>query len=471
MRLFEKTFVFDSDWETVTSAFWTKYPNELQPHVLRVDTLDVDIDPEKQEFATRRLHSLKYCVPRWMECFFGGSSPVGFGLEEAYCSLPDKTLHLKSRNYTFASFFRVDEECTYTPHPTDPSRTLYKQTATYKVFGLGAAINRALERAAVRSAEEKSSVGFSVVQSRASSLEEQGWWRRQCAACIHSLEAAAVNATQHYRDLVRHVEESLHISLCAPSTPPLSSTLSLDRFGSSPLLEPSLFAACAMSASAKRFLLCRPSPPFSLPRNDSSSSLFSSSLSALRSPLASPAMPPSLKALLPASPLSPSSSPDPNVPPSPSPSSPSLSSSAPSSTAVDSTAESGEPRGGARSGDTDCACLRPAPGGTAPLSTSEWRRRQQEERAREAHRKGITQTFALSGEAARPAFPASEESMGAADPGSSREAGGVGRASEEGNAANRVTGRTFGERSYAWSRDAHTPALRPETGASKATHV
>ncbi|KYF41957.1 PRELI family protein, partial [Toxoplasma gondii ARI] len=45
------------------SAFWAKYPNELQPHVLRVDTLDVDIDPEKKEFATRRLHSLKYSVP------------------------------------------------------------------------------------------------------------------------------------------------------------------------------------------------------------------------------------------------------------------------------------------------------------------------------------------------------------------------------------------------------------------------
>lgn len=51
----------------------------------------------------------------------------------------------RSYNYTFSSFFRVDEECTYTAHPDDPSKTLYTQTATYKVFGLGTPINKALE--------------------------------------------------------------------------------------------------------------------------------------------------------------------------------------------------------------------------------------------------------------------------------------------------------------------------------------
>ncbi|PFH32659.1 PRELI family protein [Besnoitia besnoiti] len=379
MKLFEKTFVFDHNWETVTSAFWTKYPNELQPHVLRVDTLDVDIDPEKQEFATRRLHSLKYSVPKWMECFFGGSSPVGFGLEEAYCSLPDKVLRLRSQNYTFSSFFRVDEECVYTPHPTDPSRTLYKQTATYKVFGLGAAINRALERAAVRSAEEKSSVGFSVVQSRASSLAEQGWWRRRCAACFQSLETAAVNATQHYRDLVKHVEASLYprsgsaSSQCsAPSAPPsppsspfpsASSLPSLlfDRFVAYPLLEPSLFAACAMSTSAKRFLLGRLLPPFVLPAEgrDPASSLFSVP-SSLRASLLSlsPSIPLPLNALRPAR--------------------------AAAGSAQAPRLETGDGRAGAAEAgaDVDCPCLRSAPGGTKPESTHEWLTRRQKEKSK-----------------------------------------------------------------------------------------
>lgn len=51
----------------------------------------------------------------------------------------------RSCNYTFASFFRVEEACEYTPHPDNPQHTLYKQTATYKVSGLGLPVNRAVE--------------------------------------------------------------------------------------------------------------------------------------------------------------------------------------------------------------------------------------------------------------------------------------------------------------------------------------
>lgn len=51
----------------------------------------------------------------------------------------------RSCNYTFASFFRVEESCEYSPHPDNPQHTLYKQTATYKVSGLGLPVNRAVE--------------------------------------------------------------------------------------------------------------------------------------------------------------------------------------------------------------------------------------------------------------------------------------------------------------------------------------
>ena len=129
---------------------------------------------------------------RWFQKFFG-ATPVGFAFEEATCSLKERKLTLKyvyksgtfyflyfpaihkhqsppgsssihlqlqifilqadfpvgfvcrSCNYTFASFFRVEETCEYTPHPENPQHTLYTQTATYKVSGLGLPVNRAVE--------------------------------------------------------------------------------------------------------------------------------------------------------------------------------------------------------------------------------------------------------------------------------------------------------------------------------------
>lgn len=221
MRLFQKEHVFHNDWGTITSAFWVKYPNELQPHVLRVDTLDLQIDEEKQQFTCRRLLSLKYQCPRWVQKFFG-ASPVGFAVEEATCSLRDRKLTLKSCNYTFASFFRVEEACEYTPHPENPQHTLYKQTATYKVSGLGLPVNRAVENAAVAQAAEKSLLGVSVVERLGTFLAEQQW-RKSCSSCLVSLEEAAASASKHaqekYRQLRQRVEKKLGVTADAGHIP------------------------------------------------------------------------------------------------------------------------------------------------------------------------------------------------------------------------------------------------------------
>ncbi|KAL8433476.1 hypothetical protein ACSSS7_003866 [Eimeria intestinalis] len=196
------------------AAFWVKYPNELQPHVLRVDTLDLQIDEEKQQFVSRRLLSLKYQCPKWVQKFFG-ASPVGFAVEEATCSLKERKLTLKSCNYTFASFFRVEEACEYTPHPDNPQHTLYKQTATYKVSGLGLPVNRAVENAAVAQAKEKSLLGVSVVERMGSFVAEQQWLRR-CSDCLQSLEEVAADASKQaqekYRRLKQRVEQKLGVA-------------------------------------------------------------------------------------------------------------------------------------------------------------------------------------------------------------------------------------------------------------------
>lgn len=43
---------------------------------------------------------------------------------------------LKTINLTFGRHISVDENLYYTPHPTDPSKTLLKQEATVSVHGV-----------------------------------------------------------------------------------------------------------------------------------------------------------------------------------------------------------------------------------------------------------------------------------------------------------------------------------------------
>lgn len=150
----------------VQSAFWLKYPNPLQPHVMRIDTIDRQIDPKTRQYRSLRLLSLHYAIPsfvqvrRWCpfmkltESHWTGyqsnqnmiklyltfikfrilrpnccslyplfitsysnfatfcqaiiSLPsIGYGLEETTCDLNTKTLTLKSSNVTFSKFFSV----------------------------------------------------------------------------------------------------------------------------------------------------------------------------------------------------------------------------------------------------------------------------------------------------------------------------------------------------------------------------
>lgn len=45
-------------------------------------------------------------------------------------------MSLKSQNLTFGRHISVDEVLHYTPHPTDPGKTLLKQEATVTVHGV-----------------------------------------------------------------------------------------------------------------------------------------------------------------------------------------------------------------------------------------------------------------------------------------------------------------------------------------------
>lgn len=55
----------------------------------------------------------------------------------------ERQMTLKTINLTFGSFLTMDETLLYTPHPTDPSKTLLQQQATVSIEGVP--LNRYME--------------------------------------------------------------------------------------------------------------------------------------------------------------------------------------------------------------------------------------------------------------------------------------------------------------------------------------
>ena len=60
MREMIRTHVYCHDWDQVTSAFWLKYPNESQPHVQEIHTVERDIDHDNGVVQLKRLVCIEY---------------------------------------------------------------------------------------------------------------------------------------------------------------------------------------------------------------------------------------------------------------------------------------------------------------------------------------------------------------------------------------------------------------------------
>lgn len=197
MRLFRQEHRYDHDWETVTAALWEKYPNPLQPHVTRVDTLDRAIDSNTHTFHCLRLLSLQYHIPSWVQTLLRRPTTTGYGLEEATCNVKDRTLTLKSKNVTFSHLLSIEETCEYRPDPTNPyGATLYTQQAEYRIVGLGY-LSAALERAVVQSAGDKAKAGLQAMQAKIERLDER--WKR-ADLILQSLEQNVQNFEQTLLD-------------------------------------------------------------------------------------------------------------------------------------------------------------------------------------------------------------------------------------------------------------------------------
>ncbi|EEA04979.1 MSF1-like conserved region family protein [Cryptosporidium muris RN66] len=173
MVLTSKSHTYHHNWETVTLAFWNKYPNDLQPHVRRVDVLNININETMRCMFMKRLHSLKYNVPGWIERLIGCTAQ-GYAVEESFCDLDSKVLKIKGVNHTFNQFFRLEEECRYEIHPENSEWTLYTQEYKFIVEGFGKegnSIRRYIEKLAAQIVHEKSINGLSAMNEKIKSIE------------------------------------------------------------------------------------------------------------------------------------------------------------------------------------------------------------------------------------------------------------------------------------------------------------
>lgn len=134
MKIFSSSHIFNYNWEQVTAANWQKYPNELSLHVVSVDTLNREIDVERQVLKTERLIACKQPIPRWIRSIIGGEE-CSYVRELSEVDLVLRKLIMKSSNMTMSHLLLVNETVTYSPDERMPiGRTRFDQEAEITAF-------------------------------------------------------------------------------------------------------------------------------------------------------------------------------------------------------------------------------------------------------------------------------------------------------------------------------------------------
>ncbi|XP_055299641.1 protein slowmo [Sitodiplosis mosellana] len=133
MKIWTSEHTFNHPWETVAQAAWRKYPNPMNPAVIGTDVVDRKI--VNGILHTHRLVGSTWYFPRWTQSIIG-TEKVCYASEKSEVDPHNKKMSLKTINLTFGRHISVDEVLHYTPHPTDPQKTLLRQEATVTVHGV-----------------------------------------------------------------------------------------------------------------------------------------------------------------------------------------------------------------------------------------------------------------------------------------------------------------------------------------------
>ncbi|KAF7549590.1 hypothetical protein G7046_g8296 [Stylonectria norvegica] len=117
MKVFANTVTYDYSWDEVSTANWRKYGpwNNKSEHVIAVDTISRNVDPDTGILRTERLISCKQSAPEWMKKIMGSGMEENFVYEASYVDPANKTVTMVSQNLTWCNLVNVQEEVTYSP--------------------------------------------------------------------------------------------------------------------------------------------------------------------------------------------------------------------------------------------------------------------------------------------------------------------------------------------------------------------
>lgn len=133
MKIWTSEHTFNHPWETVATAAWRKYPNPHNPAVIGTDVIERQV--VGGVLHTQRLVSSIWYFPKWAQALIG-SAKVCYAAEHSVVDPDTRQMELKTINLTFCRHIAVNETITYTPHPSDPRKTLLKQEAVVTVQGV-----------------------------------------------------------------------------------------------------------------------------------------------------------------------------------------------------------------------------------------------------------------------------------------------------------------------------------------------
>ncbi|RHZ47463.1 hypothetical protein Glove_579g17 [Diversispora epigaea] len=136
VKLFQHTFKYEYNWDSVTLAFWLRYPNPFASHVESVDVIDRYVDPKTGSLRTTRLIMKRGVLPKWGQGFI--KNPEAYIIEESIINPKTQTMITRTKNITHARVMQVEEWQTFRVDPNNREFTQVKTEAKFvSKFGWG----------------------------------------------------------------------------------------------------------------------------------------------------------------------------------------------------------------------------------------------------------------------------------------------------------------------------------------------
>ncbi|KAK3784598.1 hypothetical protein RRG08_003406 [Elysia crispata] len=129
--------VFKHPLQVVVETHLTKYPNEKDKWVFKVETMERKIDLTKGVDYRRRWAFCENIIPNILRQMSVLNVKELILEEEAWLNIHSGHLRLKSRNITWADYARMSEESKFARSDDNPNWTVFKQHGQIDINNFG----------------------------------------------------------------------------------------------------------------------------------------------------------------------------------------------------------------------------------------------------------------------------------------------------------------------------------------------